>query len=62
MAHADRNHKNVEKVVQEKQEKAEKQAAKLQRRASMLRKFAEKYRENSANQLLGWQLKVGDKD
>lgn len=41
--------------VWEKQLLAEKQAAALKKRAQLLRKFAEKYRNSSAEQLFGWE-------
>lgn len=40
--------------VWEKQLVAEKQAVALKKRAQILRKFAEKYRNSSAEQLYGW--------
>jgi len=41
--------------IWEKQLLAEKQAAALKKRAQLLRKFAEKYRNSSAEQLFGWE-------
>lgn len=40
--------------VWRKQRVAQKQAAALKRRAQLLRKFAEKYRNVSTEQLYGW--------
>lgn len=47
--------KKIDQQVQEKQEMAGKLADRLRRRAGLLRKFAEKYRNNSAEQLYGWK-------
>lgn len=51
----DPHRKDIERPVREKQEMAQKLAAKLRRRAGLLRKFAEKYRNNSAERLYGWK-------
>jgi hypothetical protein len=52
MAKPERDDKYKQEVWQ-KQLVAEKQAAALQRRAKLLRKFAEKYRNSSAEQIFG---------
>ena len=48
------NHKYNQRVW-EKQLIAEKQAAALKKRAQLLREFAEKYRNTSAEQVFGWE-------
>jgi len=52
MAKPERDHTYKQKAWR-KQIVAEKQAAALQKRAKLLREFAEKYRNSSAEQLIG---------
>lgn len=58
MENADPHRKNIDKLVRKKQERAEKMAARLRERAGLLRKFAEKYRDNSAAQLYGRNIEA----
>ncbi|WPP50593.1 hypothetical protein [Catalinimonas niigatensis] len=46
---------NADQEIEKKIDVAEQQATKLSARADMLRKFAEKYRDSSAEQLYGWE-------
>lgn len=46
---------NSDQEIDKKIDVAEKQATKLSARADMLRKFAERYRDSSAEQLYGWE-------
>ncbi len=45
---------NPDWEINKKIDVAEQQATKLSARADMLRKFAERYRDSSAEQLYGW--------
>ncbi|WKN31243.1 hypothetical protein PZB74_20030 [Porifericola rhodea] len=46
---------NLDDEMGKKYDVAQKQAQKLSARAVLLRKFAERYRESSAEQLYGWE-------
>lgn len=50
---------NSDQEIEKKIDVAEQQAIKLSARADMLRKFAEKYRDSSAEQLYGWEKLLG---
>jgi hypothetical protein len=54
------NHEYSDRLVRDRQRKAERQADQLRKRAELLRRFAEKYRDTSASQLYGWEKLLDD--